>query len=97
MKAGKVSETKFEDLKISNDFMFKEVMKSNKELCKRLVGSIMQQEIEDIVYIDTEKTDMRQFAFDTIQGITLPYWCDVKSPEEIIVKKVSGMIFGGFC
>lgn len=49
------------------------------------------------VYIDTEKTDMRQFAFDTIQGITLPYWCDVKSPEEIIVKKVSGMIFGGFC
>lgn len=46
------------------------------------------------VYIDTEKTDMRQFAFDTIQGITLPYWCDVKSPEEIIVKKVSGMIFG---
>lgn len=48
------------------------------------------------VYIDTEKTDMRQFAFDTIQGITLPYWCDVKSPEEIIVKKVSGMIWVDF-
>ena len=51
-----MSETKFEDLTISNDFMFKEVMKSNKGLCKRLVGSIMQQDIEDIVYIETEKT-----------------------------------------
>ena len=39
-----MTETRFEDLKISNDFMFKEVMKSNKELCKQLVGSIMQQE-----------------------------------------------------
>ena len=37
-----MTETRFEDLRISNDFMFKEVMKSNKELCKRLVGSIMQ-------------------------------------------------------
>ena len=45
-----MSETKFEDLTISNDFMFKEVMKSNKGLCKRLVGSIMQQDIEDIVF-----------------------------------------------
>ena len=66
-----MTETKFEDLKISNDFMFKEVMKSNKELCKRLVGSIMQQEIEDIVYIDTEKTmqpyyDSRGIRLDVI-------------------------------
>ena len=66
-----MSETKFEDLKISNDFMFKEVMKSNKELCKRLVGSIMQQDIEDIVYIDTEKTlqpyyDSRGIRLDVI-------------------------------
>ena len=66
-----MSETKFEDLRISNDFMFKEVMKSNKELCKRLVGSIMQQEIEDIVYIDTEKTlqpyyDSRGIRLDVI-------------------------------
>ena len=63
--------TKFEDLKISNDFMFKEVMKSNKELCKRLVGSIMQQEIADIVYIETEKTlqpyyDSRGIRLDVI-------------------------------
>ena len=66
-----MSETKFEDLKISNDFMFKEVMKSNKGLCKRLVGSIIQQYIEDIVYIDTEKTlqpyyDSRGIRLDVI-------------------------------
>ena len=66
-----MSETKFEDLTISNDFMFKEVMKSNKGLCKRLVGSIMQQDIEDIIYIDTEKTlqpyyDSRGIRLDVI-------------------------------
>ena len=66
-----MSETKFEDLKISNDFMFKEVMKSNKGLFKRLVGSIMQQDIEDIVYIETEKTlqpyyDSRGIRLDVI-------------------------------
>ena len=66
-----MTETKFEDLKISNDFMFKEVMKSNKELCKRLVGSIMQQDIDDIVYIETEKTlqpyyDSRGIRLDVI-------------------------------
>ena len=66
-----MNETKFEDLTISNDFMFKEVMKSNKGLCKRLVGSIMQQDIEDIVYIDTEKTlqpyyDSRGIRLDVI-------------------------------
>ena len=66
-----MSETRFEDLQISNDFMFKEVMKSNKELCKRLVGSIMQQDIEDIVYIETEKTlqpyyDSRGIRLDVI-------------------------------
>ena len=66
-----MSETKFEDLTISSDFMFKEVMKSNKSLCKRLVGSIMQQDIEDIVYIETEKTlqpyyDSRGIRLDVI-------------------------------
>ena len=66
-----MSDTKFEDLTISNDFMFKEVMKSNKGLCKRLVGSIMQQDIEDIVYIETEKTlqpyyDSRGIRLDVI-------------------------------
>ena len=66
-----MSETKFEDLTISNDSMFKEVMKSNKGLCKRLVGSIMQQDIEDIVYIETEKTmqpyyDSRGIRLDVI-------------------------------
>ena len=42
-----------------------------KELCKRLVGSIMQQDIEDIVYIETEKTlqpyyDSRGIRLDVI-------------------------------
>lgn len=63
--------TKFENLPISNDFMFKEVMKSNKELCKLLVGSIMQKDIEDIIYIETEKTlqpyyDSRGIRLDVI-------------------------------
>ena len=40
-------------------------------MCKRLVGSIMQQDIEDIVYIDTEKTlqpyyDSRGIRLDVI-------------------------------
>ncbi len=66
-----MTETKFENLQISNDYMFKEVMKSNKGLCKILVGSIMQQEIEDIVYIETEKTlqpyyDSRGIRLDVI-------------------------------
>ncbi|MDO5786849.1 MAG: Rpn family recombination-promoting nuclease/putative transposase [Phascolarctobacterium sp.] len=66
-----MTEIKFENLQISNDYMFKEVMKSNKGLCKILVGSIMQQEIEDIVYIETEKTlqpyyDSRGIRLDVI-------------------------------
>ena len=63
--------TKFENLPISNDFMFKEVMKSNKQLCKLLVGSIMRKDIEDIIYIETEKTlqpyyDSRGIRLDVI-------------------------------
>mgnify|MGYP003461525884 CR=1 FL=1 len=66
-----MTEIKFENLQISNDYMFKEVMKSNKGLCKILVGSIMQQEIEDIFYIETEKTlqpyyDSRGIRLDVI-------------------------------
>ena len=42
-------------------------------------------------YIDTEHTDMRQVAFDVIQGIDLPEWKDVKSVDEIEISRVSGM------
>ena len=41
--------------------------------------------------IDTEHTDMRQLAFDVIQGIDLPDWKDVKSVDEIEISRVSGM------
>ena len=43
-------------------------------------------------YIDTEHTDMRQVAFDVIQGIDLPDWKDVKSVDEIEISRVSGML-----
>ena len=43
-------------------------------------------------YIDTEHTDMRQVAFDVIQGIDLPEWKDVKSVDEIEISRVSGML-----
>ena len=42
--------------------------------------------------IDTEHTDMRQLAFDVIQGIDLPDWKDVKSVDEIEISRVSGML-----
>lgn len=50
-----MTQSKFENLPISNDFMFKKVMQ-NKYLCQKLVGAIMQQEIADIIYTETEKT-----------------------------------------
>ena len=43
-------------------------------------------------YIDTEHTDMRQLAFDVIQGVDLPGWKDVKSVDEIEISRVSGML-----
>lgn len=42
--------------------------------------------------IDTEHTDMRQLAFDVIQGVDLPEWKDVKSVDEIEISRVSGML-----
>lgn len=43
-------------------------------------------------YIDTDNTDMRQFSFDVIKGIDLPVWKDVTSPEELDVKRISGIL-----
>ena len=42
--------------------------------------------------IDTEHTDMRQLAFDVIQGVDLPGWKDVKSVDEIEISRTSGML-----
>lgn len=41
-------------------------------------------------YIDTENTDMQQFAFEQIQGLDLPVWKDVKSVDEIKIDRISG-------
>ena len=65
-----MSNIKFENLPISNDFMFKKVMQ-NKYLCQKLVGAIMQKDIADIVYTETEKTldpyyDSRGVRLDVI-------------------------------
>ena len=45
--------------------------------------------------IDTEHTDMRQLAFDVIQGIDLPEWRDVKSVDEIEIRRASGTTVPG--
>ena len=44
-----------------------------------------------VYYIDTENTDMRQLAFETVKGIDLPVWKDVQSVDEIEIKKISGI------
>lgn len=46
-----------------------------------------------VFYIDTEKTDMRQLAFETVKDIDLPVWKDVQSVEEIEIRKISGRHF----
>lgn len=65
-----MTKNSFDTLPISNDFMFKKVME-NKRLCKKLVGAIMQKEIADIIYTETEKTiepyyDSRGVRLDVI-------------------------------
>ncbi len=65
-----MNKVKFDNLPISNDFMFKKVMQ-NKYLCQRLVSAIMQKDIADIIYTETEKTvepyyDSRGVRLDVI-------------------------------
>ena len=42
-------------------------------------------------YIDTENTDMKEFAFNTVRGIDLPVWKDIQSVDEIEVKEIGGI------
>ena len=49
-----MSETKFEDLTIQSDFMFKHVM-GNKGLCQRFISNVMKCDVVDLEYIETEK------------------------------------------
>ncbi|MGM9529205.1 MAG: Rpn family recombination-promoting nuclease/putative transposase [Phascolarctobacterium sp.] len=46
--------TKFEDLTIQSNFMFKHVM-GNKDLCQRFISNVMKCDVVDLEYIDTEK------------------------------------------
>ena len=47
--------TKFANLTIQSDFIFKKVM-SRKRICKHLLEELLQIEIADINYIEAEKT-----------------------------------------
>ena len=49
-----MSETKFEDLTIQSNFMFKHVM-GNKGLCQRFISNVVKCDVVDLEYIDTEK------------------------------------------
>ena len=49
-----MSETKFEDLTIKSNFMFKHVM-GNKGLCQRFISNVMKCDVVDLEYIETEK------------------------------------------
>ena len=49
-----MSETKFEDLTIQSNFMFKHEM-GNKGLCQRFISNVMKCDVVDLEYIETEK------------------------------------------
>ena len=49
-----MEETKFEDLTIQSNFMFKHVM-GNKGLCQRFISNVMKCDVVDLEYIQTEK------------------------------------------
>ena len=49
-----MSETKFEDLTIQSNFMFKHVM-GNKGLYQRFISNVMKCDVVDLEYIETEK------------------------------------------
>ena len=49
-----MEETKFEDLTIQSNFMFKHVM-GNKALCQRFISNVMKCDVVDLEYIETEK------------------------------------------
>ena len=50
-----MNQSQYEDLTIQDDFMFKKVMQC-KRICMRLISEIMQVEVRDITYLETEKT-----------------------------------------
>ena len=51
---GESEATKFENLIIQSNFMFKHVM-GNKNLCQYFISNVMQCEVVDLEYIETEK------------------------------------------
>lgn len=59
--------TKFANLTIQSDFIFKKVM-SSKRICKHLLEELLQIEITDINYLEAEKTLEPEY---TSRGIRL--------------------------
>ena len=59
--------TKFANLTIQSDFIFKKIM-SRKRICKRLLEELLQIEIADIKYLEAEKTLEPEY---TSRGIRL--------------------------
>ena len=59
--------TKFANMTIQSDFIFKKVM-SRKRICKHLLEELLQIEIADINYIEAEKTLEPEY---TSRGIRL--------------------------
>ena len=59
--------TKFANLTIQSDFIFKKIM-SRKRICKRLLEELLQIEIADINYLEAEKTLEPEY---TSRGIRL--------------------------
>ena len=59
--------TKFANLTIQSDFIFKKVM-SRKRICKHLLEELLQIEIADINYLEAEKTLEPEY---TSRGIRL--------------------------
>ena len=66
-----MSETKFEDLTIQSNFMFKHVM-GNKGLCQRFISNVMKCDVVDLEYIDTEK-ELEPY-FDSKSVIIATIW-----------------------
>ena len=46
----------YEDLTFTDNFMFCEIMRSDPELCKEVVETILDVKIREIVSIDSEET-----------------------------------------
>lgn len=68
MRITKEIQKKWESLELSNDFIFKHVLR-NLEICKRVLSEIMGHEIEKIEFSAYEKTIEGIFTTDEFSAI----------------------------